>query len=401
MTAKLKKAYTVLIYADGNNEFLPETLHLKEQIQLIGSGEDVDMVLEMGVIDKHAVEIIRPSFLFGNTESPGVRRYCFSGRDMVMTEELGNINMSDPQILLDFLCWGAGAYPANHYVLIMGGHVYQLVGINTDFSQDKPYIMGFPEMCRALREFSAVRGERIDLLILDTCYINMIEPLYELGAEKEPPVGLVLTYINKGPFSGLPYHIVVDQIQKQCRTETLETIIKTIMGTLGLNLIAVKIDCELLEILRGLFDDIAQCYLQHKRDEQYIEPGELFVGCNPADPWYGPAKEIAHYFSQMVLCAQKTPQTKGQIAFAQHYFSSSYQMSLYNRLAFARGNTWAKLLGAKLPQYDADPIDGQAAGPMMLQPNEVFSYISLLNPSLSLERRRQMLIELYKYKKWG
>ena len=73
--------------------------------------------------------------------------------------------MANPKKLYDFISWGMQLYPANKYMLILGGHGYQFVGMMTDYSQKAAYIMGIPEMARAINMAANEAGRKIDALV--------------------------------------------------------------------------------------------------------------------------------------------------------------------------------------------------------------------------------------------
>ncbi len=398
------KIYTILIYANGNNEFEPEMRQLMQQSQMAGSNGDVDIVLQTGRIEQKVLEIIRPSYVFDGTykDDPGVKRYYLDGHEAVLAEALGNINMADSANLFDFIKWGMENYPAQHYILVMGGHVYQFVGINTDFSQDHPYIMGFPGMSTALCRIYESLKRKIDLLILDTCYMNTIEILYELGKENPPPVLTVLTYLYKGPFAGLPYHTLIESVQKHCGTEDLKSMIKKIIDAVNLNLIAFEIDHEILIALKRLFNDIACCYLTNKGTME-LSPVELFTLCEATCRWHGfidLVKDISRCAEQLVIYLKNESSVRGNITFAQKYLTDSRQLLLYNKLAFARENAWTELLSSKLPHHASGISPDPHPEPMILPLQVVYSYISMLNPGLTPEENKAILKKLYNHKKW-
>ncbi|MPM61888.1 hypothetical protein SDC9_108752 [bioreactor metagenome] len=78
-------------------------------------------------------------------------------------------------------------------MMILGGHSCEYIGMMNDYSQDKPYIMGIPEISLVFKYVKNTVGSQIDLLIFDTCLFNNIELLYELGYYGTPAVKTALT----------------------------------------------------------------------------------------------------------------------------------------------------------------------------------------------------------------
>ena len=74
-------------------------------------------------------------------------------------------------------------------------------------------------------------------------------------------------------------------------------------------------------------------------------------------------------------------------------------ISRYYRLGFAQDNNWARLLSTK--QIDMDIIIKQKGLlPLKMRPQEVYAYISIMNPGLSEIQKIEMLRKLYLYKNW-
>ena len=399
-----RRVYTILIYANGNNEFEPEIGNLMQQVQAVGSNKDTHVVIQTGRIEQQVLEIIRPSYGFdgASKDESGVKRYYLTMSEAVVVEDLGKTNMASPISLFNFIKWGMETYPSQHCILVLGGHVYQFVGLGSDLSQNSnPYIMGFPELSTALSMVSDALKQKIDLLVLDTCYINTIEVLYELGKEAIPPVKTVLTYIYKGPFSGLPYDIFLKLVQEYCNTENTNFMVEKIIDIMDMNLIAFEINHQILNILKKLFNDLAYHYMTNRGDLD-LKPNEIFA-CYNTSLWYGIigyVRDIASYSEQLVINHSKTQNVQGNITFAQMYMSDCKQPSLYNRLAFSRENYWTKLLSIKLTDHNILMREAIQQEPMIIPTPVLYYYISVLNPGFNPEKNRAILKELYDFKKW-
>jgi len=199
--------WTILIYANGNNDLEPEMLQVMLDAEKVGSGSHVHVAIQIGRAEKSIVKLIRQNF--NNNEEDdawsGVRRYYVRRGGSDLVEDLKYVNMADPKQLYSFVKWGMLSYPAKKYMLIIGGHSYQCVGMMSDFSTDAPYIMGIPELVHVINAAANEMNNKIDLLLLDACCANSLEFIYEFGKDKRHAVQSVITYMVNGSIEGLPY----------------------------------------------------------------------------------------------------------------------------------------------------------------------------------------------------
>lgn len=55
-----KKNWTILIYANGNNELEPEMYQTMTQAEKIGSSEEINVVMQLGRAPRELARILRP-----------------------------------------------------------------------------------------------------------------------------------------------------------------------------------------------------------------------------------------------------------------------------------------------------------------------------------------------------
>lgn len=144
--------WVILTYLDGNSELEPEMAAAKCDMEKATLCEDVKVLLEIGLVDKETVKILRPDGKTGalNEMWNGVRRYHLCQSGCRFEENMGERNMADPNCLYEFIRWGMENYKAEHYMLILGGHSCEYIGMLNDYSQDMPYIMGIPAISLVL-----------------------------------------------------------------------------------------------------------------------------------------------------------------------------------------------------------------------------------------------------------
>ncbi|MGD0153010.1 MAG: clostripain-related cysteine peptidase [Thermacetogeniaceae bacterium] len=378
------RQWTLLIYASGNNELEPEMWQARLDAEQTGSSGAVDVVMQLGRENRDLVRILRPMHLLPDAQEhwTGVRRYyIWKGRSDLLAD-LGSINMADPESLYEFIRWGLQSYPARHCLLALGGHALQLVGMITDYSQDAPYIMGLPELARTLGRIREDTGKTIDILVLDTCHMNAVEAIYELGHEVEQAVQNVITFIEEGPIAGLPYGRLIHLVQQHADKDTT-SVSKEIIDGLQADLVAFEVNCSKLRGIKKAVHDYACDLLRDPGREEAVVP----------DPRHLDDKLASLIIHHHCLSPHK------------HLITLAAKMvpllePFYCRLAFARNNAWTRWLLNKKESADGSPVMGNKLEPTNLPKTALCLYIKIMNPSLDQKQADMILQELLFYKNW-
>jgi hypothetical protein len=377
--------WTLLIYANGNNELEPEMWQAKLDAEKTGSSQDVNVVMQIGRENRHLARILRPLDLLPDAGERwvGARRYYIRKNRSDLIDDLGSINMAHPRSLYDFVTWGMENYPARRHLLILGGHALQFVGMMTDYSQNTPYIMGLPEMAKALNLQKKNTGKNIDLLVLDTCHMNSVEALYELGQEEDHAVQNVLTFIGEGPIAGLPHDSIIDSVQKNAGNDVAD-ITEQIIDWLHLDLIAFELDHKKLQNIKRTAHELALHYLSCDRKE----------ALNPLD-----TRCLDNKLASIILHSKRVSQKK------RHAIMMAATMirplaQYYYRLAFAKNNCWSHLLLDAIKDHDYAADMRIELEPISLPKEALYFYIAIMNESLDQRRLEMILEELLIYKNW-
>lgn len=91
----------------------------------------------------------------------------------------GELNMGDPETLVDFVSWARTNYPARHYALILSNHGNGLGGGMLDDTSNGDHLT-VSEMGAALASATLSGTNKIDVLYLDACLMGMIEDAYQV-----------------------------------------------------------------------------------------------------------------------------------------------------------------------------------------------------------------------------
>ncbi|NJN17137.1 MAG: FHA domain-containing protein [Oscillochloris sp.] len=166
--------WTVLVYIDGDNNLESDALIDFAEMASVGSNEQLNIVVQMDRISS-------PEFWDDTSAGDweGTKRFLVE-RGMEPTaanalEDLGELNMGDPQTLSDFIEWGVNNYPARRYGLVLWDHGASWLGIASDDTDDGD-LLTLPELSSAL-ESAARRSNHgsFDLIGFDACLMAQLD----------------------------------------------------------------------------------------------------------------------------------------------------------------------------------------------------------------------------------
>ncbi|HWQ15778.1 MAG TPA: clostripain-related cysteine peptidase [Roseiflexaceae bacterium] len=192
-------SWTVLVYLDGDNNLEADALGDLNEMELVGSNDDVQVVVQLDRISLHT-----PEDDTSNGDWTTTKRYLVqrdADEEAIRSDEiadLGELNMGDPQTLADFVVWGMQTYPAERYALVLWDHGSSWAGIAFDDTDGEDGI-SMPELDAALRTIQAQTGvAKLDLIGFDACLMSQIDVLQTVApyghvmvasAELEPGEG--------------------------------------------------------------------------------------------------------------------------------------------------------------------------------------------------------------------
>lgn len=399
MSNKNIREWTVLIYANGNNEYEHEMHQSMLDAEKSGSNKDVSVAIEIGRESRILSKILRPDLHLTEDSSSwtGVRRYYIEKDSSNLVEDLGSVNMADPKHLYDFIRWGMENYPARHYMLILGGHGAAFIGSMTDFSQKTPYIMGTVEMCKVINMIGKDMGNSIDILLLDTCYMNQVEVIYELGYEKDSAVKNVITYIQNGPMEGLPYGRLFDIIKGNIKCDDIDMHCSHIVKDLDYNLICIKLNQGKLKKIKKLSSDLAYSYLTTRKTSE-INFDDIFL-CSKSSTMYQHLNDFEKELSSIILCYNRISNENTRLIDIVSVCVDKL-INIYFKMSFAKNNYWSHLLCNKSPDENIGLIIKSELKPTVVYPTSILALILNLNPNIELEDAQKILNKLTYYKGW-
>jgi len=172
--------WTLMVYLDSDNS-LANGLNISGQIHDLG----VDVFLRLANVTSSpnfniVVQMDRaPSQdeRYGNWT--GGKRFNVK-KGMTPTaenavEDLGEVDMGDPNTLRDFVNWTINSYPANFFFLVLWDHGSGCMGICYDVTSGND-CLSLPKITQALTGIPAI----IDDVLMDACGVSMLEVAYQI-----------------------------------------------------------------------------------------------------------------------------------------------------------------------------------------------------------------------------
>lgn len=171
-----KAQWTVMIYMAADNDLEKFALADVNEMEFVGSSDSVNVVLQ---IDRSA------QFDTSSGDWTTTRRYYITedledvaGREInaELIEDLGETNMGDSAVLSDFGTWAIGAYPAEHYALILWDHGGSWLGVAADGSVEGYDGLTLPELKTALATITEeAEIDTLDVVGFDACLMGSLE----------------------------------------------------------------------------------------------------------------------------------------------------------------------------------------------------------------------------------
>jgi clostripain len=155
-----------MLYLDGDNNLYPYLQRAIAQLEAQPANPNVNVVV---LFDGDRTNdswrfLVQP----GGNYTIGVNKWY-----------MGELNMGDPQTLIDFINWTRSNYPAQNYYLSIANHGRGTSGVAWDDTSNKDYLTT-AELRSALNTATNSGQWHIDVLHYDTCLMAMLENAYQV-----------------------------------------------------------------------------------------------------------------------------------------------------------------------------------------------------------------------------
>ncbi|MDY6787181.1 MAG: clostripain-related cysteine peptidase [candidate division WOR-3 bacterium] len=123
------KEWTIMVYICADNNLVGAVNGDIDEIETAFTDDtDIDFIVQVDGMRYNSTN--RGYHDIDNSNITGTRRYCLSptgnatsGKiDVSAVQDMGEVNMADPNVLIDFVDWAVTNYPANNYGLIIWNH---------------------------------------------------------------------------------------------------------------------------------------------------------------------------------------------------------------------------------------------------------------------------------------
>jgi len=171
------RSWTAMLYIDGDNNLCDSYPPLVKRMEdELGSKIGPDGFLNIVVLIDH-----HPGFCNGQSNAI---RYVIQPNgaytDGVNRWDMGEINMGDPQTLIDFGNWAMQSYPADHYYMALDDHGGGITGIAWDDSNGHDQLT-MAEVHSALQQITNDGQTKIDLFAYEACLMGLVENVYDIS----------------------------------------------------------------------------------------------------------------------------------------------------------------------------------------------------------------------------
>ena len=164
--------WSVLVYLVADNDLDSLT---EEDFQELRDGGSSDSVNVLILVDR----LYEPAYL-----------YCIEANDLVELENLGEVNMGDPDTLTWFVEYSDTNYPSEHKLLYFWDHGTPTGGVGVDTTLEGSEPGSDWDWLSHHEMISALDGYHIDIIACDECSIGQMETLYEYAVK-----GLSVDYV--------------------------------------------------------------------------------------------------------------------------------------------------------------------------------------------------------------
>lgn len=215
--------WTVMVYLDADNNLESAGIDDINEMEMVGSTSEVNIVVQVDRIPYNVLASNNEGYLddISNNNWTNTRRYYitpdynpYTINSQLISSNLGELNMGDPQTLIDFATWAVTEYPAKKYLLVIWNHgggfrspAYTSRDIAWDDTSGGDKIT-MPELEYALSAISVQMGKNIDIVGMDACLMAMTEVAYQIKDYAD----ILVTSEESEPNDGWPYDTILGEL---------------------------------------------------------------------------------------------------------------------------------------------------------------------------------------------
>lgn len=231
--------WTVMVYLDADNNLESAGIDDINEMEMVGSTPEVNIVVQFDRIPYSVLAANNQGYFddTSNGDWTNTRRYYITQDSdpyqisSDLKSDLGELNMGDPQTLIDFASWAVANYPAKKYLLVIWNHGggFRSTSLTKDIAWDDTSggdRITMQELEYALSAISIQAGKNIDIVGMDACLMAMTEVAYQI----KDYVDILVASEENVPNDGWPYDTILDQLVVN-PTASPEQLARTIVDT--------------------------------------------------------------------------------------------------------------------------------------------------------------------------
>ncbi len=212
-----KAQWTFMVFLNADNNLDRFGVIDVQEMEKAGLSKDVNIVVQL---DRYRKETRRYVATARNAEA----KADDWGLTSKMVQNMGEADMGDYKEMVNFVKWAKENYPAEKYALVIWNHgagwkkrTNEVVkGISYDDQSGNNITT--PQLGTAMQSIAGVLGQKLDILAMDACLMQMVEVAYEV---RENVVYMVASEETE-PGDGWPYHLVCPPLVKKPAMSALE-----------------------------------------------------------------------------------------------------------------------------------------------------------------------------------
>jgi len=214
--------WTVMIYLDSDNNLESAGIDDINEMEIAGSTSEVNIVVQVDRIPYSVLADYNEGYAddISNGDWSNTRRYYITQDfdpytiNSDLKSDLGELNMGEPDTLVDFASWAVTEYPAKKYLLVIWNHgggfrspAYTTKDIAWDYTSGADKIT-IPELEYTLSAISVQMGKKIDIVGMDACLMAMTEVAYQIKDYAD----ILVASEESEPNDGWPYDTILNQL---------------------------------------------------------------------------------------------------------------------------------------------------------------------------------------------
>jgi len=213
--------WTVMVYLDSDNNLESAGIDDINEMEIVGSTTEVNIVVQVDRIPYNVLAANNEGYAddISNGNWTDTRRYYITQDfdpvqiNSQLKSDLGELNMGDPQTLIDFTNWATMNYPAKKYLLVIWNHGggFRSLSLTKDIAWDDTSgrdKITMPELEYALSTINTQIGKKIDIVGMDACFMAMTEVAYQIKDYAD----LLVSSEESEPNDGWPYDTILEEL---------------------------------------------------------------------------------------------------------------------------------------------------------------------------------------------